>query len=104
MLDFLPQDILLPAELLLQCLQLPFLLLQQLLLVLGLLLGFLQPMSEALDDILQGHLCLFLPPGHTGHSCLLLKLLCGGVFLGSQALKDPELPWDTRHLPILLAP
>lgn len=37
-----------PSELLLQCLQLPFLLLQQLLLVLGLLLGFLETMSEAL--------------------------------------------------------
>ena len=38
----------LPAELFLQCLQLPFLLLQQLFLVLGLLLGFLEPMSETL--------------------------------------------------------
>lgn len=38
----------LPAELLLQCPQLPFLLLQQLLLVLGLLLGLPELMSQAL--------------------------------------------------------
>lgn len=39
----------LPDELLLQCLQLPVLLLPQLLLVLGLLLGLLEPVSEALE-------------------------------------------------------
>lgn len=38
----------LPAELFLQCLQQPFLLLQQLLLVLGLLLGLPEPLSKAL--------------------------------------------------------
>lgn len=38
----------LPAELLLQCLQFPFPLLQQLLQMLGLLLGLLEPMSQAL--------------------------------------------------------
>lgn len=40
----------LPAELLLQCLQLSLLLLQQLVLMPGLLLGLLQPMSEALGE------------------------------------------------------
>lgn len=93
-----------PAQLLLQGLQLLFLLLQQLLLVPDLLLGFLEPMSEALDHILQGHLCLFLHPGHISHSCLLLRLLCGGAFLCSQALKEPGLPRDAEHLPLLPTP